>query len=357
MSEQDPPQRGTTRSEADSTLLGVAPPRIDSATDSLQRSPVLVRSGTSSADIEPLLLSRVAVPSRPPRVSTAATDAPPAQQHASGWRGSLEAARRYAGARPVIGMVVAPVLFALCLIAIARHPNTHARSAVAASGPATEPSAGVAQLTSGGAALAPPNADAIAELERRPPASLNSRELVLLAEAHDRQKRVAAGALREKLARDPALAKDPATASQLLALSADPSTASDALSAMAQLGPVGADLLYEVWTSTVGRTDSTELARALLYSSDVRPKASPALGVALDLRVAESCEQYQAALPNALKDGDRRSLHLLSKLNAKRGCGPKKSEDCYACLRAKTDELTATINAVKSRRAPGAAAQ
>jgi len=57
-------------------------------------------------------------------------------------------------------------------------------------------------------------------------------------------------------------------------------------------------------------------------------------------------------LPNALKDGDRRSLPLLTKLNAKRGCGPKKASDCFECLREPKDELTATINAVKSRHAP-----
>jgi hypothetical protein len=89
-----------------------------------------------------------------------------------------------------------------------------------------------------------------------------------------------------------------------------------------------------------------------LYSTDVRPKASPALAVSLDLRVAETCEQYQSILPKALTDGDRRALHLLAKLNAKRGCGPKKTEDCFACLRDKSDELTATVNAVKSRRPP-----
>jgi hypothetical protein len=100
------------------------------------------------------------------------------------------------------------------------------------------------------------------------------------------------------------------------------------------------------------RTDTTELARALLYSADMRPKASSALGVALDLRAAETCPQYQAILPKALTDGDRRALHLLAKLNAKRGCGPKKTDDCFACLRDKSDELTATINAVKSRRPP-----
>jgi hypothetical protein len=117
-------------------------------------------------------------------------------------------------------------------------------------------------------------------------------------------------------------------------------------------GPSGADLLYEVWTGTSAKTEATELARALVYSNDVRPKASPALAIALELRQAETCEQFQTALPKALTDGDRRSLTPLMKLGNRRGCGPKKSQDCFACLRASAEEITATINAAKSRRGP-----
>ena len=143
---------------------------------------------------------------------------------------------------------------------------------------------------------------------------------------HAQQKHAALDALREKLEHDPALGKDSAVQTQLLQLAGDPATATDALSAMALLEPpVGADLLYEVWTSTSVRTDTTELARALLYSTDVRPKASPALGVALDLRVAETCAEYQAILPKALTDGDHRALHVLTKLNGKRGLRPEES--------------------------------
>lgn len=353
MSEQEPPQRGTSRSDADSTLLGVAPPKLDSSADSPLRSPVLVRSGTSKADLDPELLSRVAVPNQPPRASSATTQVPPARPRDDGLRGKLESARRDLAAHPVIGMVLVPVALALGLIALTGHRSPYTRSAVTAPPAVTVTASSLAAPGSSAALL---SADAIAELERRPPGSLQARELLILAEAHAQQKRATAAALREKLARDPALASDPATASQLLALSTDPLTAPEALAALTQLGAPGADLLYEVWTVTPSQADSSELARALLYSPDMRAKASPALGVALDLRVAESCEQYQAALPRALSDGDRRALHLLTKLNAKRGCGAKKSEDCYACLREKKHELTAAIDAVKSRRPPAVSA-
>jgi hypothetical protein len=182
---------------------------------------------------------------------------------------------------------------------------------------------------------------------------MSSKELVELAEARAEKQRARMRELSEKLESNPALAKEKAQQLELLHFAADAETARAALLAMSKLeGSLGADLLYEVWTGTTAKTDATELARALVYSTDVRPKASPALAVALDLRVAEKCEQFQPLLPRALKDGDKRSLHLLTKLTAKRGCGPKKNEDCFACLRASPDELTATINAVKSRRPP-----
>jgi len=175
----------------------------------------------------------------------------------------------------------------------------------------------------------------------------------VLADARSEALRASAKALRAKVEQNPALAKDPALQTELMRLADDARTSGDALSAMvASEAPIGADLLYEVWTRTAVRTDATDLARALVYSTDVRPKASPALSVALDLRMAESCEQYKAIMPRALKDGDRRSAHLLIKLNNKHGCGPTKRADCYACLREPGDELKATINAVKSRRPP-----
>jgi hypothetical protein len=298
----------------------------------------------------------MALPSRPPPAASAASDAPLsiAASNVAGARERLEPALRFAGAHPALWMVLMPVLFSVGLIALTGHRSRRAPQAAVPLSAAIAASAMPSAIAVG----EPPKADTLAELEGRPAASLSSRELVLLAEARAEQKHAAAGALREKLARDPALGKDTALQAQLLHLADDPSTAADALAAMAQLeSPAGADLLYDVWTGTSVRSDTTELARSLLYSADVRRKASVALGVSLDLRVAETCPQYQAILPKALTDGDRRAFHLLLKLNAKHGCGPKKTEDCFACLRDKADELTATLNAVKSRRPPTVAGQ
>jgi hypothetical protein len=334
------------------TLLGVPAPRVDSSVDSVARRPVFVRSGTSVADVEPPPVPPMALPSRPPVVEPTLekpVDLP--DDTLQGNRPSRIAtiARRY----PALWMVAAPALLATGVVA---------GIAVTSGEKVTPPGAAVVPASSLAAddsakrpkpAVEKARPDALAALEARPLESLSATELLELAKGRSERRLETAQALRKKIEAEPGLAKDKAVQGELLKQAADAETAREALAAMAALdGSLGADLLYEVWTGTPARNDTTELARALVYSTDVRAKASPALAVALELRQAETCEQFQTALPKALKDGDRRALHLLVKLGNKRGCGPKKSQDCYACLRAAPDELTATVNAVKSRRSP-----
>jgi hypothetical protein len=191
-----------------------------------------------------------------------------------------------------------------------------------------------------------------ADLARKPPESLSAEDVLTLATIASEKQRDAAKLFHQRLVRDPSSVKNKAVIAELRKLTADPDTAHEALAAAAELpGPQSGDLLYELWTATPGRTDVTELARALAYSRDVRAKSSEALSVALDLRLAETCAANQALLPRATQTGDRRSLQLLTKLQRKQGCGPKKSADCFACLR-EGDELEAAIAAVKARRAP-----
>jgi hypothetical protein len=116
-------------------------------------------------------------------------------------------------------------------------------------------------------------------------------------------------------------------------------------------GPISADLLYEMWTGTVVRNSATELARSLVFSKEVRAKASPELAIALDLRIAETCEQNRDLLPRVLEKADRRSLSLLAKLARRYGCGPNKRLDCFACLR-EDKAVEDAMAAVKKRREP-----
>lgn len=343
MSEPDD-KSGEPQSPADRTLLGVAPPRLDSP-ELAPRSPVFVRAGDSVADVD-AAPPRVVLPSRPPR-----SEIPPALAHSAGPTAEsasqrlLRTARKY----PVLWMVAAPALVSLCVIGVA---------VATAPTPVPKPAPSLPSVANTVVATPTPAAPAadlpsIAELSAKPPGSLRANELVRLADAKAAERRKDAQSLRDKLVQNPALLADKATQAEVLGAAREPLTAPTVLGALAEIGsPTSADLLYEVWTGTATRSDATELARSLLYSADVRSKVSPALAVALELRAAESCEAFKTALPAALKSGDKRSLHLLGKLVNRRGCGPKKTDDCYACLRENNDEFVATVSAVKSRRAP-----
>ena len=189
-------------------------------------------------------------------------------------------------------------------------------------------------------------------LEARRAEELTKAEALALASARRQREVTRVAQLRQKLARDPGLFKDAAALAELRHAAEDPLTAPDALSAMSEApGALSADLLYEMWTGTVVRNGATELARSLVFSKEVRAKASPELAIALDLRIVETCEQNHALLPRVLDKGDRRSLALLAKLSRKFGCGANKRMDCYPCLRndkAVDDAMTA----VKKRREP-----
>ena len=193
---------------------------------------------------------------------------------------------------------------------------------------------------------------AVKELSAKPGADLRVEEAIALSLGQSAQAVRAARALRDRLAHDPGLIKDPELLAQLRRNCDDPETARDTLAAIASVpGPISADLIYEVWTATASRSTASDLARSLIYSKEVRAKASKALAVALDLRDAETCEKNRDLLERVSSDGDRRSFHLLNKLTRKYGCGPNKRQDCYACLRD-GKELDATLKIVKARREP-----
>lgn len=194
---------------------------------------------------------------------------------------------------------------------------------------------------------------AVKELSAKPVADLNVEEAISLSLGQSAQDVRAARALRDRIDHDPGLIKDADTIASLRRFTDDPETSRDALAAIAEVpGPISPDMLYDVWTSTASRTTATDLARSLIYSKEVRAKASPALAIALDLRDAsESCDKSAALLPRAVSDGDKRSFHLLNKMTRKYGCGPNKRQDCYACLRDGKD-LDNAIKSTKARREP-----
>lgn len=99
------------------------------------------------------------------------------------------------------------------------------------------------------------------------------------------------------------------------------------------LGSLGADFLFDVWSKTSAKTPSTTRAFELLSTRGVKKQMSPALALALELREAETCEQYAKLLPRIEQVGDERVLTRLRDLKKERSCGANGREDCFPCLR------------------------
>ena len=118
-----------------------------------------------------------------------------------------------------------------------------------------------------------------------------------------------------------------------------------------RLGPAGADLLFDIWVSTPGKTPATRAAREWLDSESVRKGASPALQLALEVRETKTCNGLAELMPRMTKEGDDRSLKTLERLRTNSGCGFLGFEDCYPCLRQGT-ALDDAIAAVATRAAP-----
>jgi len=196
--------------------------------------------------------------------------------------------------------------------------------------------------------------DAIVAIEKLPPGRRTAGTWVALARGRMGLERYQAAlkAYEQALELDPALAKDQTLLGDVRLAAAVESTAEQALAIAARrLGSDGADLLYHVWVFTKAKTATTQLAKQLVYGKDVRPKASPALAVALDLREAEGCEAIKALLPRVILHGDTRVLRILQPLTVKRGCGDRERDDCYPCLREDTS-LTDAIAAAGKRPGP-----
>jgi hypothetical protein len=234
-------------------------------------------------------------------------------------------------------------------------PRSAESAAPAAPPPASAGAAEASSTSSAGSLLDQARGGderALGVLEHQRPEDRGTEEALALAAGKAAQEASTVSKLRARLASDPGLAKDPKVIADLRRMAQEPDTSRDALAAMAALpGPISADLLYDAWTSTAERSATTELAQALLMGRDVRPKASPALAVALDLRQTESCEDNAKILERAVDVGDKRSFAPITRLLRRNGCGASKRDDCYPCLR-EGDLLKRALTAVKMRREP-----
>jgi hypothetical protein len=233
-----------------------------------------------------------------------------------------------------------------------KQPAAAAVSSASASAPGdagAAPAPKPAKPTALAQRVASGDADAIKQLEARAPQARTLEEAVALARGRTQLKRKEIAELTRKVALVPKLVKeDKDASSRFKELANDREVSIDMLHAIAAMpAPTGPDLLYGLIASTWKETETTRLADELLYSKEVRAKASPALSALLDLRKVEKCEEAMKVLERIKKDGDRRAFTPLMRLHNKRGCGEKKTTDCFPCLRQGDLLKEATMEAQK----------
>lgn len=159
-------------------------------------------------------------------------------------------------------------------------------------------------------------------------------------------------AYEQALQRQPSFASDKIMLGGLRHLAGKDAHADRVLSfAAQQLGSQGADLLFHAWSSTSRVTRTTQQAKELLESRDVRQSMSPALRIAMALREAETCEEIRKLLPEVEAKGDERSLRPLKDLAQTSGCGDDGKADCYPCLR-EDSKLQDALAQARMRNAP-----
>jgi hypothetical protein len=150
----------------------------------------------------------------------------------------------------------------------------------------------------------------------------------------------------------PKLLLDKDTLKRIREWAKDPGTAIQLFEVLASIeGDVGPDIIYMLsrrWD--IRDKDTKQLAEDILYSKDVRPKASPALSVVLDLRAAEECKDVPKLLAKVKLQGDKRADKALGRFHSKLGCGDNKRLDCWPCLRG--DDLLKDAGAAARKRKP-----
>jgi hypothetical protein len=156
-----------------------------------------------------------------------------------------------------------------------------------------------------------------------------------------------------ELRRNPQRLDESKVRAQALEFARDRSTSRVTLELLSDLpSPRALDLLHEVWTGSKDRTETTQLAEALLLAKDVRKRASGALEIALALRERPTaCNDIQQLVERAIREGDRRSANLLVTTAARKNCGPSATDDCIKCL-ADVKAMRKAIRASATRPDP-----
>jgi hypothetical protein len=160
----------------------------------------------------------------------------------------------------------------------------------------------------------------------------------------------AVGAVGRALSIDAAFQNNAQVAS-LVFQTAQVKASSDAAFALLEgaMGSRGADIAYDLVTTSNVRPWVQTRAETFLQSPSFEKVSTPSLRAIVKLRYSAGCEEKKALLADLKKIADERALFELVPLQDKAGCGARKKDDCYPCLRTSND-LDDTIAAVRARK-------
>lgn len=160
---------------------------------------------------------------------------------------------------------------------------------------------------------------------------------------------------RRALAEDPELNESGKVSGALFRAAQSPKARSAAFRLLeGPMGARGVDIIYDLSRAPEVTSRVKETALEALRKDEVRSLASEALKVTLLLSEKKECEEIRSLLPRTEIVGDERALPLLQSFSETKGCGPRKTEDCYPCLRDE-QALEKALSAIQKRAAEAAA--
>jgi threonine synthase len=117
-----------------------------------------------------------------------------------------------------------------------------------------------------------------------------------------------------------------------------------------RMGLHGAEMLFDLMMNEPALRTR---ARTELETAEAQRNLSPALKIAYDLFTATSCAARADLLPEAIKNGDERTVAVLTMTIAKpsHGCGIKKNKPCPSLCEKEAPAFEAAIKQINDRLA------